>query len=66
MFEALDGFMDHLGLHHRGMGGASATVTALLERTGCVVGRVAAEREEFDINIPPCLSGSPAADTLAA
>lgn len=48
VFEELDGFMVHLGLHHRGMDAA-----ALLERTKCVVGRVAAEREVFDINIPP-------------
>lgn len=50
VFETLDGFMGHLRLHHRCMNAA-----ALLERTRCVVGRVASEREEFDINIPPLL-----------
>jgi hypothetical protein len=50
VFEELDAFMAHLGLHHRWMNAA-----ALLERTRCVVGRVASEREEFDINIPPAL-----------
>jgi hypothetical protein len=51
VFESLDGFMNHLGLHHRCMNAA-----ALLERTRCVVGRVADEDEEFDINIPPVYS----------
>lgn len=46
-FETLDAFMVHLG-EHRCMNAA-----ALLERTRCVVGRVAGEDEDFDINIPP-------------
>ena len=47
-FDSLDAFMEHLGVNHRCMNAA-----ALLERTRCVVGRVADEDEEFDINIPP-------------
>lgn len=48
IFDSLDEFMGHLGSRHRGLHGA-----ALLDRTRCVVGRVATEREDFDLNIPP-------------
>ena len=45
--ESLEVFMGHLGAQHRAMD------VALLERTRCVVGRVAGDEEGFDINIPP-------------
>jgi hypothetical protein len=48
IFDLLDEFMAHLGANHRAL-----HAVALLDRTRCVVGRVAAEREDFDLNIPP-------------
>lgn len=45
--ESLEAFMGHLGACHRVMD------VVLLERTRCVVGRVAGDEEGFDINIPP-------------
>ncbi|KAJ5667744.1 uncharacterized protein N7477_006314 [Penicillium maclennaniae] len=45
-FETLDAFMVHLAVHR------CMNAAALLERTRCVVGRVAGDDEEFDINIP--------------
>ncbi|KAJ5691853.1 hypothetical protein N7462_001276 [Penicillium macrosclerotiorum] len=47
-FGTLDVFMDHLGACHRLIGDV-----ALLDRTRCVVGRIAGSDEEFDVNIPP-------------
>ncbi|KAJ5949838.1 hypothetical protein N7454_001422 [Penicillium verhagenii] len=44
---SFDEFMAHLGEQHRSVD------SALLERTRCVVGRVALDEEDFDINIPP-------------
>jgi hypothetical protein len=46
-FDTFDEFMLHLGEHR------SLNAAALLERTRCIVGRVASDDEEFDINIPP-------------
>ncbi|KAJ5618826.1 hypothetical protein N7510_002810 [Penicillium lagena] len=49
-FGSLDVFLAHLAAEHRDL---DAGRTALLDRTRCIVGRVATAREDFDINIPP-------------
>ncbi|KAJ5833913.1 hypothetical protein N7474_002224 [Penicillium riverlandense] len=49
-FGPLEVFLAHLAAEHRDL---DAGRTALLDRTRCVVGRVATAREDFDINIPP-------------
>lgn len=52
-FGNLASFMGHL-LQHRSMTSmSSGMVEALLERTRCVVGRVAGNEEDFDVNLPP-------------
>ncbi|KAL2005136.1 hypothetical protein VTN00DRAFT_2986 [Thermoascus crustaceus] len=48
IFGNLASFMEHL-LQHRSM----SSVEALLERTRCIVGRVAGNDEDFDVNLPP-------------
>lgn len=57
VFSGVDRFMDHLRIH--GNGAETGTGTAgrvptqeLLDWTKCILGRVAAEDEAFDINIP--------------
>ncbi|KAL2001016.1 hypothetical protein VTN02DRAFT_2329 [Thermoascus thermophilus] len=53
-FGHLDRFMEHLLLQHRSMlSMPEAMVEALRARTRCVVGRVARDEEDFDVNLPP-------------
>ncbi|KAH8705591.1 hypothetical protein BGW36DRAFT_353992 [Talaromyces proteolyticus] len=48
VFDNLPGFMEHLSRQHRQM---PPGCEALLQRTGCVVGRQASEEEDWEVNI---------------
>ncbi|KAL1962457.1 hypothetical protein VTN77DRAFT_9658 [Rasamsonia byssochlamydoides] len=53
VFGNLASFMEHLLLRHRQMADSdSPGLEALLDRTRCIVGRVADDSEDFDINLP--------------
>lgn len=52
-FGNLASFMGHLLQHRSITSMSSGMVEALLERTRCVVGRVAGNEEDFDVNLPP-------------
>lgn len=48
VFNDLELFMDHLQIHRE-----QVLSPELIYRTKCIVGRIAADSEDFDINLPP-------------
>ena len=48
MFKDLERFMEHLQRHREQM-----LSPELIYRTKCIVGRIAGDREDFEINLPP-------------